>query len=236
MNIDVIDLKEFYQSSLSSNVHSIVGKMLKYLRQTSSKNKTLFVGFGAPYADKTLNEFLLMQAHIGVLAWPDSHNSRTLLSYENEWAFADHAFDEIIMVHGLEYAQNAGNILSECYRCLRPEGRIITIVPNRRGIWVRSDKTPFGFGQPYTLTQLSFILKKHNFVPVEVIRGLYTFPSSTWLGNLWSWIFEFIASRTLQKFSGLVGVASVKRVYAGIPTRKNSKELRPVAIPEATTI
>ncbi len=233
MSIDIIDLKEFYRSPLSIKVHGIAKKMLKRLRQFGVKNRTLFVGFGAPYADHAQNEYLLMQAHIGVLAWPDSLNNRAILAYENEWAFADHIFDEIIIIHGLEYAQHANNILKECYRCLRPEGRLITIVPNRRGIWVRSDKTLFGYGQPYTLTQLSIALKKCEFIPVDVVRGLYAFPSTTWFGNLCSWIFECIASRTLQKFSGLVGVTAIKRVYAGIPVRKIVKEQR-VALPQVT--
>ena len=235
MNIDIIDLKEFYRSALANNVQTIIKKMLVRLRSTNRASKTLFVGFGAPYADPTNQEFLLMQAHVGVLAWPDKSTNRALLAYENEWAFADHTFDEIIIVHGLEYAQHASNVLEECYRCLRPEGRLVVIVPNRRGIWVRSDKTPFGFGQPYTLTQLSSVLKKSEFIPIDVVRGLYTFPSSTWFGSLCSWIFECIASKTLQKFSGLVGVAAIKRVYAGIPARKIVKEQR-VAIPQVTAI
>lgn len=232
MNIDVVDLKEFYRSALSNNVRSIVKKMLVHLRQTNRNKRTLFVGFGAPYADQSKSEFLLMQAHFGALAWPDNGENRALLSYENEWAFTDHVFDEIIIIHGLEYAQHAGNLLQECYRCLCPEGRMVVIAPNRRSIWVHSDKTPFGFGQPYTLTQLSQLLKKHNFVPIDVIRDLYTFPSSTRLGSLWSWMFEFIAPRTLQKFSGLVGVAAVKRIYAGIPAKKTDKEQQ-IAVPQA---
>lgn len=233
MNIDIIDLKEFYRSPLAGNVHSVIKEMLVRLRSTGCLRKTLFVGFGAPYADQTSHEFLLMQAHVGVLAWPDKPNNRALLAYENAWAFADHTFDEIIIVHGLEYAQHAGNVLDECYRCLCPEGRLVVIMPNRRGIWVRSDKTPFGVGQPCTLTQLSQALRKSEFIPIDVVRGLYTFPSSTWFGNLCSWIFECIASKTLQKFSGLVGVAAIKRVYAGIPAKKITKEQQ-VAVPQAT--
>lgn len=234
MNIDIIDLKEFYRSPLANNVHMVLKKMLTRLRSSSSNcsSKTLFVGFGAPYANQNNHEFLFMQAHMGVLAWPDKPNNRALLAYENEWAFADHTFDEIIIIHGLEYAQHAGNVLEECYRCLRPEGRLVVIVPNRRGIWVRSDKTPFGFGQPYTLTQLLQVLKKCEFVPIDAVRGLYTSPSSTWLGNLCSWTFECIATRTLQKFSGLVGVAAIKRVYAGIPAKRIAKEQQ-VAVPQA---
>ena len=226
MNIDIMNLKEFYESPISINVYSIVRNMLNRLRNVSQNNKTLFLGFGDPYADERKDEFLLMQAHIGVLAWPNSKNNRALLSYENDWPFADHVFDEIIIIHGLEYSQHAGNLLAECYRCLKPEGRLSVVVPNKRGIWVRSDKNPFGFGQHFTLTQLSELLKKFDFIPVHTVRGLYSFPFSTVLGSLGSWIFECIASRTLQKFSGLVGIAAIKRVYAGIPAKKILKDQR----------
>lgn len=237
MSIDVIDLKEFYQASVSSNIYPVLQEILSKLRIESGSHKSLFVGFGAPYANATKSEFLAMLAHVGGLAWPDSKNNRALLAYEGEWPFANQMFDEIILIHGLEYAQNAGNLLEECCRSLRPEGRLVVIVPNRRSIWVRSDETPLGFGQPYTLTQLIHILKKYDFIPVNVARGLYALPSKRWLGKLWSWIFKLIASKTLQKFSGLVGVAAIKRVYAGTPLRKasnesQSKESQGVAVPQ----
>lgn len=230
MNIDVVDLNEFYRSALSNNAQNIIKKLLLRLRKADKNKRTLFVGFGTPYAEQTQNEFLLMQAHFGAIAWPSSKENRVLLAYESEWAFTNHIFDEIIIIHGLEYARHAGELLKECYRCLCPEGRIIIIAPNRRGVWVRSDKTPFGFGEPYSLTQLSLLLKKCDFIPVDAMRGLYTLPTSTRIGNLWAWIFERIAPCALQKFSGLVGVAAVKRVYGGIPAKKFEKEQR-VAVP-----
>ncbi len=235
MSIDVVDLKEFYQSAAAVEIKPIFQEILAKLRVCNKNSKILFVGFGVPYADQNKNEFLLMLAHIGVFAWPDSKNNRTLLAYEDEWPFADHMFDEIIVLHGLEYAQNAGKLFEECYRSLLPEGRLIVIVPNRRSIWVRSDKTPLGFGQPYTLTQLSKILKKYDFIPIDVARGLYSLPSKKSFYNIWSWFFELIASRALQKFSGLVGVAAIKRVYAGIPVRKSSKEARVTIVQAQTT-
>lgn len=234
MNIDVVDLKEFYRSVLAEKVKDIIKKMLTCLRKNDLGKRTLFVGFGAPYSDISKNEFLLMHAHFGALAWPDSNKGRVALSYENEWAFSDHLFDEIIIIHGLEYAQNANDLLQECYRCLCPEGRLVVITPNRRGIWIHSGKTPFSFGHPYTLSQLSSLLKKNDFIPLDATRGLYSFPTTTWLMNLASWVFERIASSTLQKFSGLVGVTAVKRVYAGIPIKKLERQ-RPIVVPQSAS-
>jgi hypothetical protein len=50
-------------------------------------------------------------------------------------------------------------------------------VPNRAGLWARRDKTPFGFGQPYSPGQLDTQLKKHQFLPERQLGALYQFPS-----------------------------------------------------------
>lgn len=224
MNIDVVDLKEFYRSAPAGKIQSVIKKMLTRLRHDNSSKKTLFLGFGTPYISQTKSEFILMHAHFGALTWPDHKNNRVALSHERDWAFANHTFDEIILVHGLEYAQNTNILLQECYRCLHPEGRVIIIAPNRRSIWTHNSKTPFSFGQPYTLSQLSLLLKKNDFIPVDATRGLYFLSSSTWFTGLVSRIFEYIAPKALQKLSGLIGIAAIKRVYAGIPAKKREKQ------------
>ena len=44
-----------------------------------------------------------------------------------------------------------------------PEGHLFIVVPNRTGFWARSDLTPFGFGRPYSISQLSKILVENKF-------------------------------------------------------------------------
>jgi alpha-ketoglutarate-dependent 2,4-dichlorophenoxyacetate dioxygenase len=48
-----------------------------------------------------------------------------------------------------------------------PEGRLLLIVPNRRGIWARLDSTPFGHGRPYSRGQLERLLGDALFTPLE---------------------------------------------------------------------
>jgi hypothetical protein len=60
---------------------------------------------------------------------------------------------------------------------LGPGGRALFIVPNRGGMWARRDKTPFGFGRPYTLGQLEAQLKRHDFVPERHSAALFAPPS-----------------------------------------------------------
>ena len=54
---------------------------------------------------------------------------------------------------------------------------MLFVVPNRAGLWSRSDRTPFGFGQPYSTTQLENQLRAHHFVPENHCSALYLPPS-----------------------------------------------------------
>jgi hypothetical protein len=58
--------------------------MLKKAKPYLNADSQLYITAGMK------DEFLLMQAHIGVLAWPNSKNNRSLTPYENDWPFADH--------------------------------------------------------------------------------------------------------------------------------------------------
>ena len=61
---------------------------------------------------------------------------------------------------------------------LGPGGKVVFIIPNRAGLWSRSDRTPFGYGRPYTLGQLEAQLRKHSFLPERQSAALYQIPST----------------------------------------------------------
>jgi SAM-dependent methyltransferase len=84
---------------------------------------------------------------------------------------------KLVLMHGLETAENPSAVLDECWRVLGPGGRAVFIVPNRAGIWSRSDKTPFGYGRPYSLGQLEAQLRRHGFAPERAMSTLYQPPS-----------------------------------------------------------
>ena len=43
----------------------------------------------------------------------------------------------MLSVHGLEHVEARHDYLREIWRVLMPQGRVIVVVPNRRGAWVR---------------------------------------------------------------------------------------------------
>jgi len=63
------------------------------------------------------------------------------------------------------------------------------IVPNRAGLWSRNDRTPFGHGRPYSMTQLENQLKAHDFTPGRHVSALFLPPSERqfWLRSAQFW-------------------------------------------------
>lgn len=229
--VNVSDIKSFYHSKYGKIISKEVRVILNSLTSLDLNRKTLFVGFGNPYINQNKKDFLLMFAHMGVYPWPNQEKNKCILAFENEWPFADQEFDEIIIIHGIEYAYNSSELISECYRCLKGEGKLIVIAANRRSVWAHSHKTPLGYGQPYTLTQIANLLKKESFVLSGIKRALYKLPFSSFYGKTFSILFEQIAKIALQKFSGLVGVVAIKQTYSGVKVKKNfkfSKNIIPV--------
>ena len=55
-------------------------------------------------------------------------------------------------------------------------GRLIVVVPNRRGIWARLERTPFGHGHPYSPPQILGLLRETMFSPIVTNTSLFMPP------------------------------------------------------------
>ena len=66
--------------------------------------------------------------------------------------------------------------LREIWRILAPGGTMLLIAPNRRGVWARSDATPFGHGRPFSRGQLTQLLRDALFAPIGWSEALYMPP------------------------------------------------------------
>ena len=100
----------------------------------------------------------------------------TALSEEARLPFMDAVFDRVLMVHGLEECDAAPAMLREVWRVMAPEGRLVVIAANRWSLWAQSDISPFGYGRPYSRTQLASLLGDSMFEPVVSARALYVPP------------------------------------------------------------
>lgn len=219
MAIDVSDLREFYASPLGQVSARLIQRRVQAFWPNLQHQRLVGLGYALPYLEPYLGQsertLAFMPAQQGVLPWPQGQKSLAALVHEEMLPLPDQSVDRVLLVHAIEHAHHVRPYLREIWRVLTGNGRLLVIAPNRRSFWAQLDHTPFGQGQPYTMTQLRNLLKENMFTPTHETRGLYIFPSSSRLLLASNRLFESMGAQILQKFSGVVCIEAIKQVYAG---------------------
>ncbi|MBE1283096.1 MAG: methyltransferase domain-containing protein [Rhodobacteraceae bacterium] len=182
MHLDVQDLRNFYYRSTLGRAAqaSIRGRLLQIWPEAQGQT---VVGFGfavpllRPYLADARRVIGLMPGPQGVMQWPAGMPNVSVLTEETLWPLDTGRVDRLVVMHGLETSEQPTKLLEECWRVLGPGGKAIFVVPNRAGLWSRSDLTPFGFGRPYTLGQLESQLRTHHFTVEHHAAALFQLPS-----------------------------------------------------------
>lgn len=236
MHLDVLDLRTFYyRTGLGRAAQRAVREQL-VAHWPEAKGQTV-VGYGfavpllRPYLADARRVVGLMPAPQGVMPWPAGMANVSVLCEELLWPVPTGMADKLVLMHGLETSDNPGALLDEAHRVLGPGGRAMFIVPNRAGLWARSDQTPFGFGRPFSLSQLEAQLKRHGFAPERHAAALFQPPSHRrfWMrsGPFW----ERMGQRISNHFAGgVILVEASKQVFAagGTPVRTVARRLSPM--------
>ena len=228
--MDVADLREFYGSSLGRASRRLIAHRLRERFGNLAGATVLGLGFAAPYLEAPVEgaerSLVFMMAQRGVVHWPEGQPNAAALVEECELPLLESTVDFVLVIHGLELTDQPSDMLRELWRLMSPQGRLVMVVPNRRGLWARSDVTPFGYGQPYSRPQLQQILKETKFSPVGWSQALFMPPSerSLMLKSAMAW--ERFGMRTSPAFSGVIIVEAVKQVYA-VSARKRSRRMLP---------
>lgn len=238
MHLDVLDLRNFYyRSSLGRAAQKVIRDQLVELWPNAQGQTVAGFGFAVPllrpYLPVARRVIGLMPAPQGVMPWPAGQPNVSLLCEETLWPIQTGHLDKLVLLHGLETSEDPGGVLDECYRTLGPGGRVVFVVPNRSGIWSRSDRTPFGYGRPYSLSQLEAQLRQHGFVAERTLSTLYQPPSSERVWRKFAPVMER-AGRHLPVFAagGVLMVEASKQVPA--PTRPglSARVSRPLRVLE----
>jgi SAM-dependent methyltransferase len=158
----------------------------------------------------------LMPSRQGALVWPRSGRILSALVEEDQLPLADNSVDRLLVVHCLEAGERVRPLLRELWRVLAPEGRLLIVVPNRRGVWARLDSTPFGHGQPYSRSQLETLLLQSLFTPIDWDSALHLPPLGRpiFLRSAAAW--ERIGSRLWPAFAGVLIVEARKETTAPV--------------------
>ncbi len=231
---DVVDLRDFYATSLGQAARRMVRRRIRMMWPDVTGQRVLGLGYAVPYLlpfqDEAERVLAVMPASQGVLPWPGSGPNLTALADEAELPFEDLFMDRVLMIHALECSEQVRPMLREVWRVLAGGGRLLAVVPNRRGIWARLDRTPFGHGLPYTVSQLSRLLRDNLFTPVTATAALYVPPSHSRMVLAAAPAWEQVGSRWFETFAGAVIIEASKQIYAASPVRE-VKRKRPAYLP-----
>jgi len=220
MHIDVAVLRDFYASPLGQVVRRLIAGRIRARWSNVTSGTMIGLGYAVPYLGAFRGEArrigALMPGPQGALVWPREGLKQSVLIDEEALPLPDNSVDRLLVVHGLEMSGRVRPVLREMWRVLAPEGRLMMIVPNRRGLWARTDRTPFGFGRPYSRGQIEVMLKDAMFAPMEWGEALYVppFRRDTLLRSAVAW--ERMGARLTPGFAGVIIVEASKQVVAPI--------------------
>ncbi|MDI7862595.1 class I SAM-dependent methyltransferase [Rhizobiaceae bacterium n13] len=237
MHTDIVDLRQFYHSELGRFAEQSIAMALSSLWARLPEERLVGLGYAVPFLDRfrgdTERTFAFMPAGQGAVNWPVGELSATALVFDEELPLSDSSVDRVLMVHSLEFAENPRETLKEVWRVLAPGGRLVIVVPNRRGVWARMEHTPFGSGRPYSRGQLTALLRETNFTPGATADALFFPPSKLRTVLRLRRGFERLGRWFWPVFSGVIVVEAQKRLYQGLPVaaRASRRVFVPVLAP-----
>jgi SAM-dependent methyltransferase len=233
---DVVDLRSFYAQPLGVVARRLINRSIRRRWPDTRGLAVLGIGYTTPYLgvfrEEVERTFAFMPAAQGVVKWPSAAPSLTALVDETLLPLPDATVDRVLAVHALEMTVHAPEMLGEAWRVLAAGGRLLLVVPNRRGLWARMDTTPFGHGRPYSRSQLIGLLREALFTPVGWDEALWVppFARASFLRTANAW--ERVGKSLSLPFAGVIVVEATKQVWRPVPARP-IRRLAPVLAPSA---
>ncbi len=234
MHLDVIDLQSFYASPLGKVSARLIRGKIRALWPNVNGATVVGLGYAPPIIGALRGEaervIALMPAPQGVIFWPRGERNLAGLVEDTEIPLPDASVDRFLVVHSLEHCRDVRPTLREIWRVLAPGGRVGIVVPNRRGIWARLDRTPFGHGHPYSKIQLRRLLVDCMFTPLNWSSALHMPPSGSRLMLRALHALEAPGQRLWRNFAGVLIVEAEKRIYAARAAPRRSRVKKPAFI------
>ncbi|MEI6987031.1 MAG: methyltransferase domain-containing protein [Rhodospirillaceae bacterium] len=235
MYTDITDLHRFYQSSLGQTACQLIQHRLRHIWPNGAGLTMAGIGYATPYLrpyrDEAERVIALMPATQGVSHWPVDGPGLVALTDEADLPLADLSIDRVLLIHGLEGTEQLRPMLREIWRVLAGGGRLLAVVPNRRGMWARADWTPFGHGYPYSVGQLTQVLCDTLFVPEHTSHALFIPPMRSRFSLAWAPAWENIGFRWFKPFAGVTLIEASKQIFAGVARRTTARSARRFIIP-----
>lgn len=214
---------DFYATARGAVAARLLRERLIALWPDMRGLSVLGIGHTAPYLrlwrGAAARCIALTPAQMGAARWPAGEPNLSCTAEEDALPFPDLCFDRVLLVHGLEAADNARRMLRETWRVLKDDGRLLVVAPNRAGMWAYLETTPFGHGQPYSFGQIGRLLAGSMYRVERSDAALYLPPSRSRLVLRGAPLLERTGRRWLPGIAGVTLTEAVKDVYAAVPVR-----------------
>jgi SAM-dependent methyltransferase len=231
MHTDVTDLRDFYQTPLGLVARRLVAQRIRARWPKLTGGTVIGFGFASPFLGSFRAEATrigaLMPTSQGALVWPTAERAMSVLVEEEQLPLPDNSVDRLLVIHGLEVAERPAALLRELWRVLAPAGQMLLVVPNRQGIWARTDRTPFGQGRPYSRAQLDALLRQSMFTPTHWDSALFLLPFDRGIIVRSANTMEKIGHRFSGRFAGVIVAEATKELIAPIGPGRAVQVLRP---------
>jgi SAM-dependent methyltransferase len=214
---------DFYGTARGAVTARLLRERLAGLWPEAKNEAILGVGYAAPYLrlwrGQAVRCIALTPAQAGVARWPPGAPNLSCTAEEDSLPFPDLCFDRVLLIHGLEAAENARRLLREVWRVLKDDGRLLVVAPNRRGWWAHVETTPFGQGQPYSAGQIGRLLAASLFRVERRDTALYVPPTNLRLVLRSAPLLESAGRFLVPRLAGVTLTEAVKDLYGAIPLK-----------------
>jgi SAM-dependent methyltransferase len=229
MQPDILELRDFYDRPLGSLVRRSISQRIRARWPRLPRATVIGVGYAVPFLGSFRSEAervgALMPASQGAIMWPSTGGVRTAIYEDEMLPLPDASVDNLLVVHCLEGSEQVRKLLRELWRVLKPEGSLLIVVPNRRGVWARMDRTPFGHGQPYSRSQLERSLRDALFSSVDWSSALFMPPVERGLLLRMGMAIERVGARVWPLFAGVIIVEARKELASPLGTARVKRQL-----------
>lgn len=219
MYLSAYDLKSFYHLKTGRIVRRVLQQRIAEFWPDVHGFRVMGYGYASPYLrmfkeQEAERVFGVMPAGQGAHHWPQDSHNLICLSEETELPIETNSLDRVLMIHSLEFAELMKPNLQEIWRVLKSNGRLLVIVPNRGGLWARSDWSPLGQGTPYSATQITHYLKDNGFIHERTEEALFMPPYKATMFLKSAGLFEYLGRRMMPFGAGVHMVEASKQLYA----------------------
>lgn len=207
------DLHSYYQSAKGQRAAILLSQDIRPLWPELSTKAEIAVGFPFPFLPHRQMPPVLMPSQPGAAAWQGESGIKSAEIEPDCWPVASDMLDRVFIAHALEFVPDPAGLLREAARSLCGGGKLVMMVPHRRGLWVRSARTPFGHGMPFSRGQLHRLLLECGLQPSAYHRSLILPPSSMgWPSSVQNKM-ERLGGRVARVLGGVLLVEATKMVY-----------------------